>query len=137
LLKVIVIEKILCVKFCLNYFLLYINFTVKPFKKIFNYETTEWISKENFIKFFDVFLEKLRKHTPFIIKITLKLVNEYVKKIFKIEPDNISPLYTSYIFNFIMSPRIMDYYDISPSKFLTIRTINRLIRVKFIFNKKY
>lgn len=74
-------------------------------------------------------------HTPFIIKLLLKLVNEFVKKTFKIEPENLSPLYVCYIFNFIMSPRIMDYYDISPSKFASIRTINRIIRVKLIIYK--
>lgn len=102
---------------------------MKPLKRFFEYENKAEVTHDNFTKFFDKFLEKIKKHTPFIIRLVLKLINEYVKKHFKIEPDNISPLYTSYIFNFIMSPRIMDYYDISPSKFSTIRLINRVIRV--------
>jgi len=69
--------------------------------------------------------------------LVLKLINEYAKKTFKIEKENLSPLYTSYIFNFIMSPRIMDYYDISPSKFSTIRLINRLIRVIYFLKIEY
>lgn len=105
---------------------------MKPLKKLFEYEDNQLeIEPETFIKFFDLFLEKIKIHTPFIIRLVLKLINEYVKKSFKIEPQNISPLYTSYIFNFIMSPRIMDYYDISPSKFPSIRLINRIIRVIF------
>ncbi len=107
---------------------------MKPLKKLFEYENNKTeIEPETFIKFFDLFLEKIKKHTPFIIRLVLKLINEYVKKSFKIEPENISPLYTSYIFNFIMSPRIMDYYDISPSKFSTIRLINRILRVNFFY----
>ena len=106
---------------------------MKPLKQFFEYESKIEILPEVFKKFFDNFLKKIKKHTPFIIKLVLKLINEYVKKSFKIDADNISPLYTCYIFNFIMSPRIADYYDISPSKFSTIRIINRIIRV----NKNY
>jgi hypothetical protein len=112
---------------------------VKPLKKLFEYKNKVEITPENFIEFFDIFLKKIKKHTPFIIRVVLKLINEYVKSNFKIEPENISPLYTSYIFNFIMSPRIMDYYDISPSKFSTIRLINRIIRVRSekIYNQMF
>ena len=80
------------------------------------------------MQFFKIFLEKIKKHTSNIIKIILKLVDDIVKKTFNIDVNNFYPLYTCYIFNFMINPRIMDYYEL-PSNYSSIRNINRIIRV--------
>ena len=102
-------------------------------KKLFDYTCKQEIDNANFFKFFNLFIEKIKKHTPLIIKIILKIVDDNVKNTFKIDQDNFSPLYTCYIFNFIISPRMMEYYDISPQKYLLVKNVNRIIRVNFKF----
>lgn len=65
-----------------------------------------------------------------LLRIILYLINLNVKKLFTIEEKNLNPLHTSYIFNFFTSPKILDLYDLNPSKYLNIRILNRIIRVK-------
>ena len=64
-----------------------------------------------------------------IMRIILKLINANVKEIFTIDEGNINPLYTCFIFNFFASPKILDLYDLNPSKYINIRLLNRVIRV--------
>ena len=88
-----------------------------------------FISNEEFLKFFDMFIEALFINTPNIIKIMLKIIYNSVAEIFKPDKNNYSPLYTILIFNFFISPKMQDLYEISSVKHTIVRNLNRLIRV--------
>lgn len=88
-----------------------------------------FIPNDSFLTFFDSFIEALFINMPDIIKIMLRLVYNSVVDVFKIEKNNYSPLYTILIFNFFISPKMQDLYDISSVKFVIVRNLNRLIRV--------
>ena len=80
----------------------------------------------------------LMDNIPHVISILLKLLNNSIKKVFTIEEDNYSPLYTALIFNFIISPRIQMLYSLNPLKINFLRSLNRLLRntcFNFKFNK--
>ena len=119
-------------KFKKIYFILL--FIVKPIKKYIDYEGNTPISIQNFLDFFELFLVRIKKFTPMIMRMILKLINTNVKEIFTIDEGNINPLYTCYIFNFFASPKILDLYDFNPSRYINIRLLNRVIRVNnFLF----
>ena len=78
----------------------------------------------------------LMDNIPHVISILLKLLNNSIKKVFTIEEDNYSPLYTALIFNFIISPRIQMLYSLNPLKINFLRSLNRLLR-NTCFNFKF
>ena len=73
-------------------------------------------------------INKLTTTIPNVLKILLKLVYINVRKVFTIEENNYSPLYTLLIFNFIISPRVQSIYSINSMKCTFVRSLNRLIR---------
>ena len=73
---------------------------------------------------------------PHVIRIFLKLLHNSIQKVFTIEEDNYSPLYTALIFNFMISPRVQMLYSINPLKITFLRSLNRLIR-NTCFNFKF
>lgn len=78
----------------------------------------------------------LMDNIPHVISILLKLLHNSIKKVFTIEEDNYSPLYTALIFNFIISPRIQMLYSLNPLKIYFLRSLNRLLR-NTCFNFKF
>ena len=94
------------------------------------------INKNEFNKLMDEFINKMKKTIPDVLKILLKILYESVKSHFTIENDNYGPLYTTLIFNFIISPRIQMIYNIHSQNKNFIRSLNRLLR-NACFNYKF
>ena len=94
------------------------------------------INKDDFNKLMDEFINKMKKTIPDVLKILLKILYESVKSHFTIEDDNYGPLYTTLIFNFIISPRIQMIYNINSQNKNFIRSLNRLLR-NICFNNKF
>ena len=94
------------------------------------------ITKEEFNTLIGTIIDTLSKKIPDVLKILLKLLYESVNKHFTIEKDNYSPLYTSLIFNFLISPRIQMLYSINPLNCVFVRSLNRLLR-NTCFNFKF
>ena len=87
----------------------------------------EEIIKSDFLEFFDTMLKEIDSFIPGIIRVLIKLVFDKVHEVFTIDRNNYSPIYTMLIFNFFISPRIQDIYNIQ--KHTCIKSINRLLRV--------
>ena len=94
------------------------------------------ITKEEFNTLVSTIIETLSKKIPDVLKILLKLLYESVNEHFTIEKDNYGPLYTSLIFNFLISPRIQMLYSINPLNCIFVRSLNRLLR-NTCFNFKF
>ena len=111
---------------------------VTPLKKIMDEvgNNDRNITKGEFNKLMTEFISKLKTTIPDVLKILLKLLYESVKEHFTIEKDNYGPLYTSLIFNFVMSPRVQLIYNISSPNSNFIRSLNRLLR-NACFNFKF
>jgi len=94
------------------------------------------IKKEEFNTLISTIIDTLSKKIPDVLKILLKLLYESVNKHFTIEKDNYGPLYTSLIFNFLISPRIQMLYSINLLNCIFVRSLNRLLR-NTCFNFKF
>ena len=94
------------------------------------------ITKDEFNKLCTIIIDTLSKRIPEVLKILLKLLYESVNQHFTIEKDNYGPLYTSLIFNFLISPRIQMLYSINPLNCVFVRSLNRLLR-NMCFNFKF
>ena len=94
------------------------------------------ITKDEFNTLMGTIIDTLSKKIPEVLKILLKLLYESVNKFFTIEKDNYGPLYTSLIFNFLISPRIQMLYSINPLNCIFVRSLNRLLR-NTCFNFKF
>ena len=94
------------------------------------------ITKDEFNKLIGTIIDTLSKKIPDVLKILLKLLYESVNKHFTIDKDNYGPLYTSLIFNFLISPRIQMLYSINPLNCIFVRSLNRLLR-NTCFNFKF
>ena len=94
------------------------------------------ITTDEFNKLMGIIIDTLSKKIPDVLKILLKLLYESVMEHFTIEKDNYSPLYTSLIFNFLISPRIQMLYSINPLNCVFVRSLNRILR-NTCFNSKF
>ena len=94
------------------------------------------INKDEFEILIEEIIEKLDSTIPLVLKILLKLLYNAAIKHFTINKDNYGPLYTSLMFNFIISPRVQDLYSINPMNILLVRSLNRLVR-NTCFNYKF
>ena len=94
------------------------------------------INKEEFEILIGEIIENLTNTIPQVIKILLKLLYIAVIKYFTIDKNNYGPLYTSLMFNFILSPRVQELYNINPMNILLVRSLNRLVR-NTCFNYKF
>ena len=94
------------------------------------------IKREEFNSLMNTIIDTLAKKLPDALKILLKLLYESVNKHFTIEKDNYGPLYTSLIFNFLISPRIQMLYSINPLNCIFVRSLNRILR-NTCFNFKF
>ena len=86
------------------------------------------ITKDEFSFLVGEIIDAMSKKIPNVLKILLKLLYDSVNEYFTIEKDNYGPLYTSLIFNFLISPRIQMLYSISPLNCIFVRNLNRLLR---------
>ena len=112
----------------------FVNPVKKELYKIgFNYRN---INKEEFDSFVTVFIEKLDKTIPSVLKILLKLLYDSVKSHFTIEEDNYGPLYTTLIFNYFISPRVQAIFNINSQKHKFVLSLNRVLR-NACFNFKF
>jgi hypothetical protein len=98
----------------------------------------ENLSMEEFIEFYEDLLSNLKMNTPNIIKIILRLIYENVLITYKnkIKPENYSPVLTILFFNFLISPKMQEIYNIHPTKSALVKNMNRLIR-NICFNEKF
>ena len=94
------------------------------------------IKKEEFNSLMEIIIDTLSTKIPDVLKILLKLLYESVNQHFTIEKNNYSPLYTSLIFNFLISPRIQMLYSINPLNCIFVRSLNRILR-NTCFNSKF
>jgi hypothetical protein len=97
-----------------------------------------YLTQDEFIIFYEDLLQKMRMYIPNALKIILKLIYENVLEIYssKIQANNFSPVLTILFFNFFISPKIQEIYNISPTKNVLIRNLNRVIR-NICFNEKF
>jgi hypothetical protein len=84
---------------------------------------------ERFVTFFEKMIELIPQHMPHVLRILLQTVYNNSQKLFTIEKDNYSPLYTMLFFNFFISPRVLEFYNINIVKNHSVKCINRIIRV--------
>ena len=94
------------------------------------------ITTEEFNTLMNIIIDTLSTKIPDVLKILLKLLYESVRQRFTIEKDNYSPLYTSLIFNFLISPIIQMLYSINPLNCVFVRSLNRILR-NTCFNSKF
>ena len=94
------------------------------------------ITKEEYSSLVCEIIDTMSKKIPNVLKIFLKLLYESVNQHFTIDKDNYGPLYTSLIFNFLISPRIQMLYAINPLNCVFVRSLNRLLR-NTCFNFKF
>lgn len=94
------------------------------------------ITVEEYNTLFEEIYKGLVENTPHVIRILLKLLYNSIKQFFTIEENNFSPLYTAFIFNFIISPRVQMLYSINPLNCTYVRNLNRLMR-NTCFNFKF
>jgi hypothetical protein len=94
------------------------------------------ITKEEFEILVCEIIDNMSIKIPEVLKILLKILYESVNEHFTIEKDNYGPLYTSLIFNFLISPRIQMLYSINPLNCIFVRSLNRLLR-NTCFNFKF
>ena len=92
--------------------------------------------EESFTFFFEEFVLKLTKDIPITLKMMLKIVYDTILEYYQIEKNNYNPLFTFLIFNFLISPKLQEMNNISPSKYQLVRNMNRLIR-NICFNEKF
>ena len=90
---------------------------------------------ELFEKFFRSFIIDLMESLPFIVKVLLKIINKCIQKINSGKEDY-NVIYTVLIFNFFISPTILDIYSISIVKYKSLRQLTRILR-NLCFGKEF
>ena len=90
---------------------------------------------EDFEKFLNNFITKLIESLPFIIKVLLAIIKNSVKEINSGE-ENYSVVYTVLIFNFFISPTILEFYGISMVEYRSLRQLSRILR-NICFGKEF
>ena len=86
------------------------------------------INKEEFEILIKEISESLNETMPLIIKIILKFLYNSLIKYYKIDKNNFNPLYTALFFNYIISPKTQEMFEINPMKILLVRSLNRLVK---------
>ena len=86
------------------------------------------INKEEFEILIKEISESLNETMPLIIKIILKFLYNSLIKYYKIDKNNFNPLYTALFFNYIISPKTQEIFEINPMKILLVRSLNRLVK---------
>ena len=89
---------------------------------------------DSFELFLIGFLTKLIESIPFIIKVLLKIIENCIQKISGEE--NYSVVYTTLIFNFFISPTILELYGLSLVKYRSMRQLTRILR-NICFGKEF
>ncbi len=88
-----------------------------------------------FEKFLNNFITKLTQSLPFIIKVLLCIIKQCIKEINSGE-EKYNVIYTVLIFNFFISPTILEIYGISIVKFRSLRQLTRILR-NICFRKEF
>ena len=104
------------------------NDYLKNFEKEFNINIFE--------KFFETFINLIFETIPGIIKVIMKIIYENINREYVIEQNNYSPIYTFLIFDFYISPKIFEIYELSFSTYSSIKLLNRVMRNIF-YNKQF
>ena len=90
---------------------------------------------DSFEKFLNNFITTLTKSMHFIIKVLLNIIENCIQEI-NSGADNYNVIYTVLIFNFFISPTILDIYGISMVKFRSLRQLTRILR-NICFGKEF
>jgi len=96
------------------------------------------INKEEFEILIKEISESLNETMPLIIKIILKFLYNSLIKYYKIDKNNFNPLYTALFFNYIISPKTQEMFEINPMKILLVHSLNKLVKntcFKYKINK--
>jgi hypothetical protein len=109
---------------------------ITPLKSVLYYDQIDEVNKEDFLVFFDTVIKNISSFMPNILKVILKLVYGEVNRIFTIEKNKFAPMFTLLFFNFFTSPKIQEIHNVSPSKFPSMRSLNRIIR-NICYNTKF
>ena len=88
-----------------------------------------------FEQFLVLFLTKLLQYLTFLIKVLLNLIKNSIQKINN-SGEYYSVVYTVLIFNFYISPSILDLYGISLAKYSSLRQLTRILR-NICFGKEF
>ena len=94
------------------------------------------INREEFELLILEITETLKDTIPLVIKLILKLLYNSVIKFFNIDKNDFGALYTALFFNYIVNPKMQEIFGINPTKYLLVRSLNRLIR-NTCFNHKF
>ena len=89
---------------------------------------------DSFELFLINFLTKLIESIPYIIKVLLKIIKNCIQKISGEE--NYSVVYTVLIFNFFISPTVLELYGLSLVKYRSLRQLTRILR-NICFGKEF
>ena len=91
------------------------------------------------LKLFETFLKdfviNLIESLPFIIKVLLTIIKNSIQKI-NSGKENYNVVYTVLIFNFFISPSVLELYGISLVKFKSLRQLTRILR-NICFGKEF
>ena len=121
----------LVLTFC-NFSFIKSFYVVIPNEYISSKEIT--FNLDSFELFLIDFLTKLIESIPFIIKVLLKIIKNCIQKISGEE--NYSVVYTILIFNFFISPTILEIYGLSLVKYRSLRQLTRILR-NICFGKEF
>jgi len=92
---------------------------------------------DKFEKFWENFILKLVQSLPYIIKIMLNIINNCLQKMhIGTDEQNYNVVYTVLIFNFFISPTVLELYGLSIVKYRSIRQLTRILR-NLCFGKEF
>ena len=119
----------------------FVNAFYLPIKKYVDMFEKDFISDDkyphdNFDMFYNEFITQMKIHFPLILKYIVAITYQEVIKEYDLGNDNYAPLFTEIVFNFFISPKIQDMYDIGLLKYKSMKHINRIIR-NICFNMEF
>jgi hypothetical protein len=92
---------------------------------------------DKFENFWENFIIKLVQSLPYIIKVMLNIINNCLQKMhIGTDEQNYNVVYTVLIFNFFISPTVLELYGLNIVKYKSIRQLTRILR-NLCFGKQF
>ena len=92
---------------------------------------------DKFENFWENFIIKLVQSLPYIIKVMLNIINNCLQKMhIGTDEQNYNVVYTVLIFNFFISPTVLELYGLNIVKYKSIRQLTRILR-NLCFGKEF
>ena len=92
---------------------------------------------DKFENFWENFILKLVQSLPYIIKVMLNIINNCLQKMhIGTDEQNYNVVYTVLIFNFFISPTVLELYGLNIVKYKSIRQLTRILR-NLCFGKEF